>query len=315
MIEKYAEGKTLLLVIDEAQNLSRRVLEEVRLLSGIESQKEKLLRIIFAGQPELSAKLDSPALQQLSQRVRLRFHLSALSPQETREYIEHRLEIAGAGDRRLFTDDAYDPIFIYSGGVPRLINVLCDTAMLCAYAEDTAVVSRRLVETAIEELQWVPFDERVRSEPALPDDIITAPARVAASARRSGQQHAYFELRHGDRTISTHVIPQGRIVIGRTPDNDIQIPSKFISRHHAQVTTGEHSSLIEDLNSTNGLFIDAHRIQAHELNDGEAIRLGEHWLVYRDLRSATGSHEMSTTSVLEDDAEVLDPQARDEGRQ
>jgi general secretion pathway protein A len=94
MVEQYAAGKKILLIIDEAQNLSRKVLEEVRLLSGLELRKEKLLRIIIAGQPELSHKLDSARLQQLTQRVRLRFHLGALSKRETHEYITHRLEVA-----------------------------------------------------------------------------------------------------------------------------------------------------------------------------------------------------------------------------
>ena len=120
MVEQYANRKKILLVIDEAQNLSRKVLEEVRLLSGLETQKEKLLRIILAGQPELSRKLDSPRLQQLTQRVRLRFHLGALSKRETHEYIEHRLNIAGAKGRKIFEDTACDMVFRYAGGVPRL---------------------------------------------------------------------------------------------------------------------------------------------------------------------------------------------------
>src|SRR5262245_44391036 len=124
MVEQYANRKKILLVVDEAQNLSRRVLEEVRLLSGLETQKEKLLRIILAGQPELSRKLDSPRLQQLTQRVRLRFHLGALSKRETREYIEHRLSVAGAKGRTIFEPTACDVVFRYTGGVPRLVNVL-----------------------------------------------------------------------------------------------------------------------------------------------------------------------------------------------
>src|SRR5262247_385283 len=128
MVEQYAAGKKILLIIDEAQNLSRKVLEEVRLLSGLELQKEKLLRIIIAGQPELSHKLDR--LQQLTQRVRLRFHLGALSKRETHEYITHRLEVAGAKGRKIFEPTACDLVFRYTGGVPRLVIVLCDTTML-----------------------------------------------------------------------------------------------------------------------------------------------------------------------------------------
>ncbi len=97
LIEQHGAGRKVLLIVDEAQNLSLRVLEEIRLLSGVETTKEKVLRIILAGQPELNEKLDAPELLQLAQRIRLRFHLSTLSSAEMRAYIEHRLEVAGAG--------------------------------------------------------------------------------------------------------------------------------------------------------------------------------------------------------------------------
>ncbi len=121
-----------MLVVDEAQNLTLRVLEEVRLLSGIETTKEKVLRIILAGQPELNDKLDAPELEQLAQRIRLRFHLPALTAAEMRAYILHRLEVAGSQGREIFAPDTFDTIFRYTGGVPRLVNTLCDTAMLAA---------------------------------------------------------------------------------------------------------------------------------------------------------------------------------------
>ena len=282
MIEQYAAGKVLLLVVDEAQNLSRRVLEEVRLLSGIESQKEKLLRIILAGQPELASKLDSPRLEQLSQRVRLRFHLGALSKRETREYIEHRLEVAGAKGRKLIDDEAYDAIFRYSGGIPRLINILCDTAMLCAFAEEQTMITSQTVMTAVDELQWMPYADRRRNGAALND--------TGTFSRPQGRT-ARFELLQGNRPVSDYELPLGRIIIGRTADNDLQIESKFISRHHAQVTTTAEGSLVEDLNSTNGLFIGSKRVKQHQLQDGDVIQLGEHKLVYHDLRAgleATG---------------------------
>src|SRR6187551_735410 len=130
LIEQYAAGRKVLLIIDEAQNLSLKVLEEIRMLSGIEATKEKVLRIILAGQPELNEKLDSPELVQLSQRVRLRFHLGALSRDDLRLYILHRLDVAGANGREIFAEDTYPEIVRYSGGIPRLVNTLCDTAMM-----------------------------------------------------------------------------------------------------------------------------------------------------------------------------------------
>jgi len=298
MIEQYADGKTLLLVIDEAQNLSRRVLEELRMLSGIESQKEKLLRIILAGQPELSRQLETRQLEQLKQRVRLQFHLGALSKRETREYIEHRLEIAGAGGRQLVEDDAFDPVFSYTGGVPRLINTLCDTAMLCGFAEEQAVVTKELVLTAVDELQWSPFVERYRkaeSEPVDLDDTGRSRSPVPAPAR--------FEVLFRDQPVSQFELPVGRIIIGRTTDNDLQISSKFISRHHAQVSTKIETCTLEDLNSTNGVFVGTRRVKHHPLVDGDVIQLGEHKLVYRNLRSRTGSFNVVDDSNEDDTLE------------
>src|SRR6187551_2285427 len=141
LVEQYAAGRKVMLIVDEAQNLSNRVLEEIRLLSGVETTKEKVLRIILAGQPELNEKLDAPELIQLAQRIRLRFHLSTLSQTEVRAYIQHRLEVAGAGDREIFEEDTFPEIFRFAGGVPRLINTLCDTSMMSAFASDRDRVS------------------------------------------------------------------------------------------------------------------------------------------------------------------------------
>ena len=134
LIEQYSNNRKVLLIVDEAQNLSTKVLEEIRLLSGIETHKEKVLRIILAGQPELNEKLNSPELLQLTQRIRLRFHLTPLSKADTRAYVQHRLEVAGSQGRQIFNEACYSTIFRYTGGTPRLINTLCDTSMMAAVA-------------------------------------------------------------------------------------------------------------------------------------------------------------------------------------
>src|SRR5690606_34918602 len=162
LIEQYAAQRKVLLIVDEAQNLSQGTLEEIRMLSGIETTKDKVLRIILAGQPELNAKLDSPELVQLTQRVRLRFHLSALSPDDTRGYILHRLEVAGSGGREIFAEEGHPVIYRYTGGVPRLINTLCETAMMAAFTADRDRVLLEDIEAAIEELRWTEFSERPR---------------------------------------------------------------------------------------------------------------------------------------------------------
>jgi type II secretory pathway predicted ATPase ExeA len=149
LIEQYTAGRKVLLIVDEAQNLTMRVLEEIRLLSGVETTKDKVLRIILAGQPELNDKLDAPELAQLMQRVRLRFHLQTLSEAETRSYVQHRLDVAGAGDREIFAADTFAEVFRYCGGVPRLVNTLCDTAMMAAYTSDRSTVTRADIIAAV----------------------------------------------------------------------------------------------------------------------------------------------------------------------
>jgi putative secretion ATPase (PEP-CTERM system associated) len=157
---QHAKGRRVMLVIDEAQNLSPRVLEEIRLLSGLETHKEKLINVLLVGQPELNETLDSPGLEQLAQRVRLRFHIKPLNREEIREYIEHRVAIAGSRADALFCDEIYDFVYKYTGGIPRLINLLCDTALMGAFVEDKEKVAPDVLEAAIEELQWTPHEDK-----------------------------------------------------------------------------------------------------------------------------------------------------------
>ncbi len=163
LLENFRQSRQVVLIVDEAQNLSLSVLEEIRLLSGLETRKEKLLHIILVGQPELKEKIESPELSQLLQRVRLRFHLRGLSEVETREYILHRLRVAGARRLSIFADNAIPIIYQYTGGIPRLINTLCDTALTCAYADELRTVTTAVIKVAIDELQWQPFSRRAKA--------------------------------------------------------------------------------------------------------------------------------------------------------
>ena len=173
LIEQYSNGKKVVLIVDEAQNLSKKVLEEIRMMSGIETHKEKVLRIILAGQPELKDSLDSPSLKQLVQRVRLRFHIGPLDQREMREYIDHRLSVAGCAPNTIFEDDCFDMIFRYTGGVPRLINTLCDTALLCAFADEKQTISNDDIMAAVAELNW----EEHESNTGLYDKLSQVAAR------------------------------------------------------------------------------------------------------------------------------------------
>jgi type II secretory pathway predicted ATPase ExeA len=296
LIEQYAAGRKVLLIVDEAQNLSMRVLEEIRMLSGVETTKEKVLRIILAGQPELNKKLDAPSLEQLTQRVRLRFHLQTLSEAETKAYIQHRLDVAGAGDRELFAADTFPEIFRYCGGVPRLINTLCDTAMMAAFTADRGVVTRADIASAVQELQWLEYSARPHRHAA----TATLAATQHAGARPPSTALGRVLVAADGRTVQEVPLRLGRLIVGRTPDNDVQIDSRFISRHHCQVVTTLHSSVIEDLNSTNGIYVKSNRVRRHYLNDGDVVLIGKHELIYVDERAAR-----SRSSSLNDTAPHL----------
>jgi type II secretory pathway predicted ATPase ExeA len=288
LVEQYNAGHKLVLVIDEAQNLTQTVLEEVRLLSGIETPKEKVLRIILAGQPELNDKLDAPELEQLAQRIRLRFHLPALTSIEMRAYILHRLEVAGSQGREIFANDTFELIFRYTGGVPRLTNTLCDTAMLSAANSNRDTVSRDDVTAAIDELQWQEYASRTGTRLLrLRGDALPAPGGEPPARASNGADAplARILLASGGRTVSERPLYPGRLIIGRTSANDLQIESRFVSRHHCQIVTSTHSCVIEDLNSTNGIFLHSKRVRYHNLNDGDVVMIGQHELLYIDERA------------------------------
>jgi general secretion pathway protein A len=171
LVDQFHQGRQLVLVVDDTHNLSSKVLEEIRMLSGLETNKEKVLHVILVGQPQLNEMLEAPELEQLLQRVRLRYHLKALSEEDTKAYIAHRLRVAGLVDSQLFAAATLPAIYKYTGGLPRLINTLCDTALVCAYADNQPLVTETILNGAVEELHWLPYAKRVnrqrlRNQPA-----------------------------------------------------------------------------------------------------------------------------------------------------
>ena len=152
LLDAHAAGRRTILVVDEAQNLAPAVLEQVRLLTNLETAKQKLLQIILIGQPELRELLARTDLRQLAQRITARYHLEPLSREETASYIEHRLKVAGALGE-VFDSGAKKEVFRLSQGVPRLINVICDRALLGAYAKETRPVGPRLIRQAAAEVK------------------------------------------------------------------------------------------------------------------------------------------------------------------
>ena len=153
LLDRYRTGETVVLIIDEAQNLTYPVMEEIRLLTNLETSTEKLLQIILSGQPELEEKLKLPQLRQLRQRIMLRCKTAALSKEQTQSYIVERLKIAGAPEDAIFSAAAVDAVHIYSLGIPRVINLLCEHSLVNGFVEQQRPIQPKIVEEVAREFQ------------------------------------------------------------------------------------------------------------------------------------------------------------------
>jgi general secretion pathway protein A len=153
LLERYRAGETAVLIVDEAQNLSYPVLEEIRMLTNLETSTEKLLQIVLSGQPELEEKLKLPQLRQLKQRITLRCKTAPLTKEQTHAYIAERLRIAGTSGEQIFSPEAMDTVHMYSLGIPRVVNLLCEHALINTYVEQERVVTPKIVEDIAREFQ------------------------------------------------------------------------------------------------------------------------------------------------------------------
>jgi general secretion pathway protein A len=177
LLEKYSKRERVILIIDEAQNLPEKTLEEIRMLSNLEAEKHHLLQMILVGQPQLKEKLERKSLEQFVQRITVYCHLDALEKIQVDYYIRHRLKIAGAQNLDLFDPEALDAIFKHSLGIPRLINMLCDAALVYGYADDAKIIGRELIDVVAQarhpgkRRDWqesLPEEEKIH-EAAIPD--------------------------------------------------------------------------------------------------------------------------------------------------
>lgn len=196
LIEQYTLGNKPTLIIDEAQNLSSEILEEIRMLSNLETDNAKLLQIILVGQPELRKTLALPGLLQLRQRISINCHLNPLTKLEVEEYILHRLHIAGNRDAVQFSGQAIDSIYKYSRGIPRLINIICDFLMLSAFAEETKEIDEEMVRDIIGDLDFenqywtsiLPEESMVKETEPFKAEIIESESELAPILREITQR-------------------------------------------------------------------------------------------------------------------------------
>jgi len=192
LIEQFAAGERVVLIIDEAQNLTNDTMEEIRMLSNIETEKHHLIQIILVGQPELRFKLQQSNLKQFAQRVTVHCHLKGLEKEEVKEYIQHRLEIGGSERFDIFDPETIEKISDYSRGIPRLINILCDSALVYGFADGLETISATILDNVYEELKalgtFTDYDAKPSANP---------PAPKSSSVVSSVLDDAHFQLLEG----------------------------------------------------------------------------------------------------------------------
>ena len=305
-----AAGRKALLLVDDAHDLGTALLEELRMLAGIEPGGESLLRVILVGQPGLDQLLAAPEMATLAQRVRLRFQLAALTAEQTRGYIVHRLAIAGSQGRDIFEASCFERIHRYTEGVPLRINLLCDAALRGAGDAGRGQVSEADLDSAARQLQW--HEVTPGAGPALAEG--GASARHHAAQRGTGAAAALvgrLRVLSAGQLVIEHELFRGRMMIGRAADADLRIDDRTISRHHCQIICTDKLTTIQDFNSTNGVYVNDRRVRRHALRDGDVFLLGAYHVEYSDLRSAAGAEGVGanaggaeSTRMTESDGET-----------
>lgn len=192
LLERYRAGETAVLIVDEAQNLSDQVLEEVRLLTNLETASEKLLQIVLAGQSELEQKLKRPHLRQLRQRIMLRAKTQPFTLEETESYMRFRLSVAGAAEPGLFDRMATSLIYDYSHGIPRIVNLICEHCLVTAFAEGQPRVDASIVDTVSRDLDLVPGAEEAMMKPPVVADQLDLREVIKMLAAGSAAQNRRF---------------------------------------------------------------------------------------------------------------------------
>jgi general secretion pathway protein A len=212
LLRQNSEGRTVVLVIDEAQNLEAPVLEQIRLISNLETDRDKLIQIVLSGQPEFVNILKKKEMHQLSQRITVRCHLKSMDFEDTVAYVNHRLEVAGARSRDLFHKSALRLIYRYSRGLPRLINAACDRALLTGYTRDAERVSSRIVAAALKDMRGETASHTQRRRLILIPTVAMLVAFVAAAIYFT--QSDFIDRFKGSQPLeATGVVPERELVI------------------------------------------------------------------------------------------------------
>jgi general secretion pathway protein A len=261
-------GRAALILVDEAHHCASSLLRELLLLAAWPTAP----LIVLAGEEGLSKALDSLETSTTAVPAITTLRLVRLTQGQIGGYLNHRLRIAGSEGREVFEADTIGEIFRYTGGTPQLINTLCDSAMMFAESHSVARVGTIEIRDAARELNWIEFSARSALSGALADSQSSARNRAPPSVTLG------LEVRRKDQFVSQLALAPGSLVVGRGADVGLHLDSLFVSRKHCRLVTTAEQTVIEDLGSANGLFVNGHRCQLYRLAPGDKIVLSDYTL-------------------------------------
>jgi len=233
LMSRHSQGLRTVLVVDEAHLLPHHLLEEIRLLSNFETNREKLLQIVLCGQPELHDLLSQPELRQLKQRVSLKCAIKMLNRHETGEYICWRLRVAGCANENLFEAEAVRLVHRFSGGIPRIINNICDNALLTGFSQGNVRITAAIVNDVVEELDLASIETASCQTMA---ETVTRPEQLTTASQPTGLNHEFSEQASNvqyirrDGKANTVSAGNGKYVISSERESDSEAPLTFFSR-------------------------------------------------------------------------------------
>jgi general secretion pathway protein A len=276
LLDRNAKGKNCVLVIDEAQNLTPGVLEQIRLLSNLETETTKLMQIVLIGQPELMQHLSLDELRQLNQRITARYHLRPLERQETLQYIAYRLRVAGGRKRINFSPGAIKSIYKHSGGTPRVINAICDRALLIGYTKETREVSAKIVEQAWKEIRGEAVRKKKEKGSGLrrlvPSSTAIALAALILVAGKYGMD--YWKQEQARRDLDDLIDGRNPISLS-SPTAEARAPDLTLTPATERPVSVESPARDGMLDTTIAGFVD--RLNPHECLKGSAIGMLRAW--------------------------------------
>ncbi len=268
IVEQQALSSKIIIILYQVQDYDFEILEQIRNLSEIKINNQRAVNILLSGNPELYKHLDELEVTQLTRRVRYRIHINTLNESETYEYILHRLNVAGCDDPTLFNSAAIDYIYHTSSGHPKYINELCSFSLIRTFVENKKVIDLELVKKASEELQQHPKEHQ----------IVDKLKNYQKSIQQQTKSRPKFLLYLKGQFLGEYSLLNNVITIGRNHDNDIYIDDPRISRYHATISSQNDVTIIQDLESTNGIFVNKVNTRLSTIEDEDVIQIGLHQL-------------------------------------